>query len=174
MTQMALAEALNYSDKAISKWERAEAIPDIKTLMEIASLFDVTVDRLMSSQMFETVMESSINPYQGHQRLKIALLTTSAIWLVAVIVFVVLSLIEPGLKTWMTFIITLPITFLVHTVFSMVAKHKILTLITFTLLSTSFALFMFLMIDVSRSWLFFLIPIPTFFVLLFSLSLSKK
>ena len=29
MTQMELAEKLNYSDKTISKWERAESSPDI-------------------------------------------------------------------------------------------------------------------------------------------------
>jgi hypothetical protein len=145
-------------------------------LLDIAALFEISIDRLMTDFPFETAIESKSmdQTYQKTQRLKIALLTTSAIWLVAVIVFVVLSLIEPNLKTWMTFIITLPITFLIHTIFSMAAKNKILTLITFTLLSTSFALLLFLMIDVSRSWLFFIIPIPTFFVLLFSLSLTKK
>ena len=47
MTQIELAERLNYSDKAVSKWERGESIPDILTLMELAQLFDVTVDDLL-------------------------------------------------------------------------------------------------------------------------------
>ena len=38
MTQMELAEKLNYSDKTISKWERAESTPDISVLVEIANL----------------------------------------------------------------------------------------------------------------------------------------
>ena len=33
MTQMELAEKLNYSDKTISKWERAESTPDISVLV---------------------------------------------------------------------------------------------------------------------------------------------
>ena len=41
MTQSELAEKLNYSDKAISKWERGESIPDITVLKALADLFGV-------------------------------------------------------------------------------------------------------------------------------------
>lgn len=46
LTQMELAEKLNYSDKTISKWERAESSPDISVLVEMAKLFGVTLDYL--------------------------------------------------------------------------------------------------------------------------------
>ena len=39
MTQLALAEVLNYSDKAVSKWERAESVPDVFMLKRIADYF---------------------------------------------------------------------------------------------------------------------------------------
>ena len=48
MTQGDLADKLNYSDKAISKWERAESIPDVAVLKKIADLFEVTLDYLVS------------------------------------------------------------------------------------------------------------------------------
>ena len=44
LTQAELAEKLNYSDKAISKWERGDSIPDVIVLAELAELFSVTVD----------------------------------------------------------------------------------------------------------------------------------
>ena len=47
LTQAGLAEKLNYSDKAISQWERGESIPDVLTLMQIAEQFQVTVDDLL-------------------------------------------------------------------------------------------------------------------------------
>ena len=47
MTQLELAEILNYSDKAISKWERGESIPDVGTLKQIAERFSETVDYLL-------------------------------------------------------------------------------------------------------------------------------
>lgn len=47
MTQAALAEKLNYTDKAVSKWERGESVPDVAVLRDIADLFGVTVDYLL-------------------------------------------------------------------------------------------------------------------------------
>ena len=47
LTHAELAEALSYSDKSISKWERGESVPDIYVLNAIAELFGVTVDYLL-------------------------------------------------------------------------------------------------------------------------------
>ena len=48
LTQAGLAEKLNYSDKAVSKWERGESIPDVITLAQLADLFEVTVNELVA------------------------------------------------------------------------------------------------------------------------------
>lgn len=48
MTQIELAERLNYSDKSVSKWERGESVPDISVLKRIADMFGVTVDYLIT------------------------------------------------------------------------------------------------------------------------------
>ena len=48
MTQADLAERLNYSDKAVSKWERAESMPDVLTLMLLAEQFGTDVNELVS------------------------------------------------------------------------------------------------------------------------------
>ena len=48
LTQLALAEKINYSDKTVSKWERGEAIPDAFVLKQLAGLFGVTVDSLLT------------------------------------------------------------------------------------------------------------------------------
>ena len=47
MTQLELAEKLNYSDKSVSKWEQGNGVPDIRILMQIAVLFGVTLDDLV-------------------------------------------------------------------------------------------------------------------------------
>ena len=47
LTQAGLAEKLNYSDKAVSKWERGESIPDVLTLMQLAELFEISVNDLL-------------------------------------------------------------------------------------------------------------------------------
>ena len=48
LTQAQLAEKLGYSDKTISKWEREEGVPDIYILKEIADLYGVTVNDLIT------------------------------------------------------------------------------------------------------------------------------
>ena len=53
MTQAELAEKLNYSDKAISKWERGESLPDVTVLKSIADIFHVTVDYLLKPEHHE-------------------------------------------------------------------------------------------------------------------------
>lgn len=50
MTQKDLAEKLNVSDKAVSRWERDESAPDLTLLPLIADLFHITVDELLRGQ----------------------------------------------------------------------------------------------------------------------------
>ena len=50
MSQEELAERLNVSRQAISKWERGEAQPDTDNLIAIAELFDVSLDWLVRSE----------------------------------------------------------------------------------------------------------------------------
>ena len=48
MTQLQLAETLNYSDKSISKWERGESLPDLYILQSIADLYGITINDLVN------------------------------------------------------------------------------------------------------------------------------
>lgn len=47
MTQAGLAEKMNVTDKAVSKWERDLSCPDINSLPKLAEIFSVSVDELM-------------------------------------------------------------------------------------------------------------------------------
>ena len=49
-TQLEIAEKLNYSDKSISKWERAEGVPDIFVLKALAELYGITIDDLFHKE----------------------------------------------------------------------------------------------------------------------------
>jgi Predicted transcription factor, homolog of eukaryotic MBF1 len=49
LTQAELAERIHYSDKSVSKWERAEALPDAAVLKSLSGIFGVTVDYLLES-----------------------------------------------------------------------------------------------------------------------------
>ena len=53
LTQSELASKLNYSDKSISKWERAEGVPDIHILVQLAKLYGLTVNDFVSKKKKE-------------------------------------------------------------------------------------------------------------------------
>ena len=101
LTQAQLAEKLNYSDKAVSKWERGESIPDVLTLMQIAEQFQVTVDDLLgdvnalpdnptSLERAMTQVSEKALRRKANKNIILALSTT-LVWFVALFVFVVFS-----------------------------------------------------------------------------------
>ena len=47
LSQDDLAEQLDISRQAISKWERAESLPDTENLIKLAKLYNITIDELI-------------------------------------------------------------------------------------------------------------------------------
>ena len=101
LTQAGLAEKLNYSDKAVSKWERGESIPDVLTLMQLAGQFGVSVNELIQdpnelpgnpgtlekamTQVSEKALKRKAN------KNVILALSSTLVWFVALFAFVMLS-----------------------------------------------------------------------------------
>ena len=123
MTQLELAERLNYSDKAVSKWERGESSPDISVLVEIARLFGVTVDYLVTAEHpAETVEElaSEVKP-EGHRynRRAIAYVCESGGWIAAILAFIVTTLALNRITfQYLYFVYALPVALIVKLVFN--------------------------------------------------------
>ena len=53
LTQAGLAEKLNITDRAISKWETGKGMPDSSIMLELCSELDITVNELLSGEMIE-------------------------------------------------------------------------------------------------------------------------
>ena len=118
LTQLELAEKLNYSDKTLSKWERGESIPDIVTLKQLASIFGVSVDVLISEEGTSTAFVRKKDKKPPTRR--------KIIWLVAVFIFVLLSLIlKDQSKLWLSFIYAIPVSGIVLLVFSCIWGNNI-------------------------------------------------
>lgn len=50
MTQKELADLLNITDKAVSKWERDIAFPDTATIPKLAEILEASVEELMNAK----------------------------------------------------------------------------------------------------------------------------
>lgn len=118
LTQAKLAEQLNYSDKAISKWERGESMPDVPTLVQLAELFETSVDALLADPnalpenvgVIEQVMDKAVQKTLKRKANKRVILGLCSllVWFVSTLTFVVLfSLQIPN--AWMAFFYAIPV-----------------------------------------------------------------
>ncbi len=93
-TQAALGQKLNYSDKAVSKWERGESLPDVYVLSRIATVYNSTVSNLIG----ETKPQIQASPYL---HLFIFLLTSALIFVIATVLLVTFELFHVPFNTWL-------------------------------------------------------------------------
>lgn len=117
LTQAELAARLNYSDKAVSKWERGESMPDVLTLVQLAEQFDVSVNDLVMDADALPEQTGAVQRAMGkavEKTLKrkadkriILQLSSLLVWFVALFLFVVLSLLDVP-KSWIAFVYAIP------------------------------------------------------------------
>lgn len=148
MTQLEFAEKLNYSDKAISKWERGESLPDITVLVQIAELFGVSLD-LLVQEAREDMPQSAqkTTPSATVNRRLIAGIGMLGVWVVATLCFVLLDLTARALTYhWLAFVCAVPASLIVWLVFNSIwfNKHRnylIISLLLWSVLATIFLMF---------------------------------
>ena len=133
LTQAGLAERLNYSDKAVSKWERGESMPDVLTLIQLAEQFGISVNELLEdpnqlpgnpgklekamSQVSEKALKRKAN------KNVILGLSTTLVWFIALLIFVVISSFDLP-YSWISFFYAVPITAMAIPASSIVRRSK--------------------------------------------------
>ena len=119
LTQAGLAEKLNYSDKAVSKWERGDSVPDVVTMVQLAELFDTSVNDLLADPnvlpgnpggLEKAMTQVSEKALRRKASKNIILgLSTTLVWFVALLIFVIVSsfkILEP--YSWLAFFYAVP------------------------------------------------------------------
>ena len=157
MTQSELGERLNYSDKAISKWERAEGLPDAYVLHKIGEMFGVSVDYLLNEHT-EQDRHVESKPIRDIKRL-ISSIVLWGIIAVALLIIVVLYL-STGSIFWQIAVFSLPITFIVQIVLACVWNGGKGTFIFVSLLVWSILGTVYVACLKYNIWSIFLIGIP--------------
>ncbi len=165
ITQAELAERLNYSDKAVSKWERGESVPDITVLKTIADMFSVKVDYLITAEHADASLEiPKMSKRQKRNRKLIMGMCLVLVWLIATFVFVVLQAALPEQPLlWLSFVYAVPISLVVWLVFNSIwfnTKHNF-TIISALIWSILAVVYLSLVFIIRFNvWLLFLIGIP--------------
>ena len=117
MTQLELAEKLNYSDKAVSKWERGESVPDVLTLVQLADLFEIPVNQLLEDpnalpgnpgKLEKAMTQVSEKALKRKANKNVILgLSSTLVWFIALLVFVFISSFDLP-DSWIAFFYAVP------------------------------------------------------------------
>lgn len=190
MTQAGLADKLNYSDKAVSKWERGESIPDVLTLVQLAKLFGVSVNDLLvdpnklpeNPGKIERVMERAVEKTLKRKADKAAILKLSSVlvWFIALALVVLMSLFDIE-NTWIAFVYAIPSDAIVQLCLRCAWKdfrwnrYLISVIMWASLLSVFATIVAFVDMSLwSRLWRIFLLGIPGQAAILLSFKLVYK
>ncbi len=160
LTQTEFANKLNYSDKAVSKWENGDSSPDIETLKKISILFGVTLDYLVTDNPDDNKEHYILPKNNRNNKLIITLLSVSCVWLIAVILFACVQMMCPIDTMWLTFVYAVPISAIVMLVFNSIwgntrNNYFIISAIVWSLLICAYLQFV-----QYNPWLIFTIGIP--------------
>ena len=119
MTQLELAEKLNYSDKTISKWERAESVPDIEVLYKMSKLFSVPLDFFVREDNISNAISEEKKKETQYNHRAIQYVSEGLAIFIALFAFVITSLVSPKSRfQWLYFVYTLPIVLIIKLVFN--------------------------------------------------------
>ena len=179
LTQLGFAEKINYSDKAVSKWERAESVPDIYTLKKIADFFGVGVDYLLTREHPIDAQPEKIGKKSRRIRITVSLISVVGVWLVATLYFAIHMIFLGGaaLPAWMAFIYATAASSIVALVFNSLWGRRRLNWIYISLVmwSAILSLYLTLLTVIGlNAWMLYLLGIPGEIIVVLSAVLSYK
>ena len=174
LTQAELGEKLNYSDKTISKWERGEAIPDAYVLTQMAEIFDVTVDYLLSSHdAWESPEQhESRQEETGYSVNMIIAISVLGVWTMALTIFVLLWLFD--IILWETFIVALPVSILTYMVLICVFRRRRHLQFVIAAFVLSLFILLYFTLPMQKPWQLFLIAIPAEILVFLSCNIRRR
>ena len=171
MTQLQLAERLNYSDKAISKWERGDSLPDIVMLKTIADLFGVTVDYLITENhpedeaipTEEATAKTTAAELRHRRHTLITSMSILLVWLIATVLFVILFLsLEAHTGALLTLVYAVPVSMIVWLVMNSIwhNRHRNFLIISLLMWSLLAAVYLSILVGGFNFWYIFIFGVP--------------
>ena len=172
MTQQDLAAKLNYTDKAISKWERGESIPDVLVLKQIADMFGVTVDYLLTDVheapepvAEEKSIEISLKKRQSlRTRGFVTGMSVLLVWIAALVLFIVFDTASLDYRSnWVVFACAVPASFVVWLVMNSIwfNRRRNYLIISLLMWSTLALIYIPVLLFAGKNlWLIFSLGLP--------------
>ena len=176
LTQSELGSIIGYSDKAVSRWEHGEVMPDIETLDKIAKVYEVPVTFLFTEQ--KDVEKASKRANQNGNKVIITLLSAITVWFIATIVYIGLMIIDQ-INYWQIFVLAIPISCVIAIIFVAIWARKGRRAMMFIFVSVflwSLLTYFFLHLSIFGHWLWmlFLLGVPLQIAIILALNLKHS
>ena len=168
LTQLELAEKFNYSDKAISKWEKGDTLPDIETLHALCEYYGVTLDYLThpGNRREKSEFVKVNEQVKIHNNLISSLMMIVIVWMIMVIVYVYVRM-RDGRALWTLFVWAVPASSIVAVICNALWFHKRLVyFISYSVFVWSLITSFYLQFLYINAWPLFLVGIPAEVILI--------
>lgn len=174
LTQAQLGEKLNYSDKTISKWERAEALPDVLVIKQISELFHISIDDLLCAHVqWEKPKDHDWKDFRHNYSVAaITMVTIAGIWTLAVLVFAIFWIL--GSLEWRVFAYAIPVSLITYLVFHSMWEGGKFNFYIISALVLSIIATIYIALIQYQLWQLFLVFIPAEMVIFLSFRIKKR
>ena len=174
LTQAELAVKLNYSDKAVSRWERGDTLPDISVLYELCGFYNITLDDLVNEEAAaggdgEKTYDKNSLAY----RIWATLLSVTIVWLAATLVFIYSNVTGEEDYFWMAFVWAVPVSCLVLKITGRGIFNSVMKIVTDSCLIWSLLAGIYLQVLEYNAWMIFLLGVPVQAIIFLWLKMKK-
>lgn len=169
-TQAQLGEMLNYSDKSISKWERGESLPDAYVLKQMAGIFNVSVDYLLTEH--EEGEKITMHNPRLYSRSMITTIAFIGVWTAALLAFIVTWLCS--MPTWLIFVYTVPVSLTVLLVLNSIWGIGKLNMFIISGIVWGLITCVYLTFYSSNWWQLFILGLPAQLIIILSFYIKKN
>lgn len=170
LTQADMAQHLHYSDKAVSKWERGESLPDVAVLKAIADRFGVTVDYLL--QEHEGNAPLPTEEKSGVNTRVLILLLLVGIWTIAALIYIIFWILDR--QVWMVGVAAMPATLITLLVFNSLWNRGRFNMWIVAALVLSVFLLIYCSLFQYNPWQMFLLLIPAELIVFLSFHIRHR
>lgn len=158
MTQTDVGKVLNYSDKAVSKWENGDSLPDVTVLAALAQMYGVSLDYF--TQYNDEVKKENGSARERNNKIVILCLLVCVVLLIATVIFVYFLMYHERIF-WQAFVWAVPVTSaLLFVLARRWSKNKLYRTLLLSLLLWSLLICLFLQFELYRAWFIFFLGIP--------------
>lgn len=174
LTQAELAVKLNYSDKAVSRWERGDTLPDISVLYELCGFYNITLDDLVNEEA--AVGGDGEKTYDKNSlayRIWATLLSVTIVWLAATLVFIYSNVTGEEDYFWMAFVWAVPVSCLVLKITGRGIFNSVMKIVTDSCLIWSLLAGIYLQVLEYNAWMIFLLGVPVQAIIFLWLKMKK-